>query len=98
MRDGVDLLVGTPERVKSMLQKKNKDFALTDTKYIVLDEVDTLYNHGFWDDVKFNLLKAGCQSGFHIFLKNKHFFKNNTNTHTHTHITKQKKQKKTKKN
>ncbi|ETN98313.1 hypothetical protein RFI_39196 [Reticulomyxa filosa] len=64
LMSGVDIVVGTPERVYTHMQTYT-DFRLTDCRYVVLDEGDVLFNEGFWEKhVKPVLQSARCvQSG-----------------------------------
>ena len=72
LRAGVDIVIGTPERVLQHLKMSEKykhasgnrsqtGFYLTDCKYVVLDEGDILLNERFWDEhVKEILLSSGA--------------------------------------
>lgn len=50
LRRGVDIIVGTPGRVKDHIERKNLD--LTSLKFRVLDEADEMLRMGFVEDVE----------------------------------------------
>uniref|UniRef100_A0A8C5NYV3 Nucleolar RNA helicase 2 n=1 Tax=Jaculus jaculus TaxID=51337 RepID=A0A8C5NYV3_JACJA len=50
MRNGIDILVGTPGRIKDHLQSGKLD--LSKLKHVVLDEVDQMLDMGFADQVE----------------------------------------------
>jgi superfamily II DNA/RNA helicase len=50
MRNGIDILVGTPGRIKDHVQNGKLD--LTKLKHVVLDEVDHMLDMGFADQVE----------------------------------------------
>ncbi|XP_007638831.1 nucleolar RNA helicase 2 [Cricetulus griseus] len=50
IRSGIDILVGTPGRIKDHLQNGKLD--LTKLKHVVLDEVDQMLDMGFADQVE----------------------------------------------
>ncbi|XP_075391101.1 nucleolar RNA helicase 2 isoform X2 [Tenrec ecaudatus] len=50
IRNGIDILVGTPGRIKDHLQNGKLD--LTKLKHVVLDEVDQMLDMGFADQVE----------------------------------------------
>ncbi|XP_015417613.1 PREDICTED: nucleolar RNA helicase 2 isoform X2 [Myotis davidii] len=50
IRNGIDILVGTPGRIKDHLQ--NGKLELTKLKHVVLDEVDQMLDMGFADQVE----------------------------------------------
>ncbi|KAM8894302.1 nucleolar RNA helicase 2 [Spinachia spinachia] len=50
IRNGIDILVGTPGRIKDHLQNNKLD--LSKLKHVVLDEVDTMLDMGFADQVE----------------------------------------------
>ncbi|XP_023060826.1 nucleolar RNA helicase 2 [Piliocolobus tephrosceles] len=50
MRNGIDILVGTPGRIKDHIQSGKLD--LTKLKHVVLDEVDQMLDMGFADQVE----------------------------------------------
>ncbi|KAF4383979.1 hypothetical protein F8388_018731 [Cannabis sativa] len=56
LRRGVDIVIGTPGRVKDHLERKNLD--LTSLKFRVLDEADEMLKMGFVDDVELILVNA----------------------------------------
>jgi len=49
LREGVDVVVGTPGRLLDHLRRKN--MGLDNVKIMVLDEADEMLSMGFWDDV-----------------------------------------------
>ena len=55
MRQGVDIVVGTPGRVIDHLHRGTLD--LNEIKYMVLDEADRMLDMGFIDDIKYVLSK-----------------------------------------
>lgn len=50
LRKGVDIVVGTPGRVKDHLQRKS--LKVGEISYMILDEADEMLNMGFIDDVE----------------------------------------------
>lgn len=50
LRNGVDIVVGTPGRVMEHLQKKT--LSIKEADYFVLDEADEMLNMGFIDDIE----------------------------------------------
>ena len=56
LRDGLDVVVGTPGRIIDHLQ--NGDLDLSEVAHVVLDEADEMLNMGFKDDVE--TILAGC--------------------------------------
>ncbi|KAM3625718.1 uncharacterized protein V6R79_016525 [Siganus canaliculatus] len=50
IRNGIDILVGTPGRIKDHIQNNKLD--LTKLKHVVLDEVDQMLDMGFADQVE----------------------------------------------
>ena len=60
LRRGVDVVVGTPGRVKDHLERGTLD--LTKLRFRVLDECDEMLNMGFVDDVE-KILNAGRPAG-----------------------------------
>ena len=50
LKDGAQVLVGSPGRVLDLLNKKR--LSLTDLKIFVLDEADEMLSKGFLDDIK----------------------------------------------
>ncbi|XP_078442902.1 DEAD box RNA helicase (PRH75) [Wolffia australiana] len=56
LRRGVDIVVGTPGRIKDHIERRNLD--LTSLKFRVLDEADEMLNMGFVDDVELILGKV----------------------------------------
>jgi ATP-dependent RNA helicase DeaD len=61
LKDGVQIIVGTPGRVMDMIERKALD--LSSIKFFVLDEADEMLKMGFIDDVAWILEKApdNCQ-------------------------------------
>ena len=62
LRSGVDILVGTPGRIKDLLERGSLD--LSQLNHVVLDEVDRMLDMGFADDVDSILTYrySGCPS------------------------------------
>ncbi|XP_034519477.1 nucleolar RNA helicase 2 [Ailuropoda melanoleuca] len=60
MRNGIDILVGTPGRIKDHLQNGKLD--LTKLKHVVLDEVDQMLDMGFADQVE-EILSVAYKKG-----------------------------------
>nr|KAF6303671.1 DExD-box helicase 21 [Myotis myotis] len=60
MRNGIDILVGTPGRIKDHLQ--NGKLELTKLKHVVLDEVDQMLDMGFADQVE-EILSVAYKKG-----------------------------------
>ncbi|KAJ6841433.1 DEAD-box ATP-dependent RNA helicase 7-like [Iris pallida] len=56
LKRGVDVIVGTPGRVKDLIERNTLD--LKALKFRVLDEADEMLNMGFVDDVEFILGKV----------------------------------------
>ncbi|KAJ6824976.1 DEAD-box ATP-dependent RNA helicase 7-like [Iris pallida] len=56
VKRGVDIIVGTPGRVKDLIERNSLD--LKALKFRVLDEADEMLNMGFVDDVEFILGKV----------------------------------------
>ncbi len=56
LKDGVQVIVGTPGRVMDMIERKALD--LSSIKIFVLDEADEMLKMGFVDDVEWILEKA----------------------------------------
>lgn len=50
IRQGCDVLVATPGRLKDILEKKK--VSLAQVKHVILDEVDRMLDMGFIDDVE----------------------------------------------
>ncbi|XP_037102969.1 nucleolar RNA helicase 2 isoform X3 [Syngnathus acus] len=50
IRNGIDVLVGTPGRIKDLFEKRSLD--LTKLKHVVLDEVDQMLDMGFAEPVE----------------------------------------------
>ena len=50
IRSGIDVLVGTPGRIKDHLQNQKLD--LSKLKHVVLDEVDSMLDMGFAEQVE----------------------------------------------
>ncbi len=50
LRKGVDIVVGTPGRIKDHLQRKSLN--IKQIKYMILDEADEMLNMGFIEDVE----------------------------------------------
>ena len=60
LRDGIDVLVGTPGRVMDHLERGTLDLAECDV--VVLDEADEMLNMGFAEDVEFILKGVGSKN------------------------------------
>ena len=60
LRDGTDILVGTPGRVMDHIEKGNLD--LSECEIVVLDEADEMLNMGFAEDVEFILKGVGSKN------------------------------------
>ena len=60
LRDGLDVLVGTPGRVMDHIEKGNLDLSECDA--VVLDEADEMLNMGFAEDVEFILKGVGSRN------------------------------------
>lgn len=56
LKYGVDIIVGTPRRIKDLINRNSLD--LEALKFCVLDEADEMFNMGFVDDVEFILGKV----------------------------------------
>jgi ATP-dependent RNA helicase DDX21 len=56
LRRGVDIVIGTPGRIKDHIERNNLDFSLL--KFRVLDEADEMLKMGFVDDVELILGKV----------------------------------------
>ncbi|KAJ8752766.1 hypothetical protein K2173_008501 [Erythroxylum novogranatense] len=56
LRRGVDIVVGTPGRIKDHIERGNIDFSVL--KFRVLDEADEMLRMGFVEDVEFILGKV----------------------------------------
>jgi len=50
LKEGVDIVVGTPGRVQDLLDRKN--LVLNNIKYFILDEADEMLNMGFLEDIE----------------------------------------------
>jgi ATP-dependent RNA helicase RhlB len=51
LKEGVDVLIGTPGRLIDYY--KQKAFSLKDTRVLVVDEADRMFDMGFIDDIRF---------------------------------------------
>lgn len=60
IRSGIDVLVGTPGRIKDHLQNNKLD--LSQLKHVVLDEVDQMLDMGFAEQVE-EILSASYNKG-----------------------------------
>jgi ATP-dependent RNA helicase DeaD len=56
IRNGVDIVVGTPGRIMDHLRRKSMN--LNNLDYVVLDEADEMLNMGFIDDIK--IILSAC--------------------------------------
>ena len=60
IRSGIDILVGTPGRIKDHLQNNKLD--LSQRRHVVLDEVDQMLDMGFAEQVE-EILSVSYQKG-----------------------------------
>lgn len=60
IRNGIDILVGTPGRIKDHIQNHKLD--LTKLKHVVLDEVDQMLDMGFAEQVE-EILASSYEKG-----------------------------------
>uniref|UniRef100_A0A8C9U0M4 RNA helicase n=1 Tax=Scleropages formosus TaxID=113540 RepID=A0A8C9U0M4_SCLFO len=60
IRNGIDILVGTPGRIKDLYQ--NSKLNLSELKHVVLDEVDQMLDMGFAEQVE-EILAASYKKG-----------------------------------
>lgn len=60
IRNGIDILVGTPGRIKDHIQNNKLD--LTKLKHVVLDEVDQMLDMGFAEQVE-EILASSYKKG-----------------------------------
>lgn len=60
LRDGIDVLVGTPGRIMDHINRGN--LSLTECHTVVLDEADEMLNMGFAEDVEDILEGVGCDN------------------------------------
>lgn len=60
IRNGIDILVGTPGRIKDHLQ--NNKLNLSKLKHVVLDEVDQMLDMGFAEQVE-EILASSYKKG-----------------------------------
>lgn len=65
IRNGIDILVGTPGRIKDHLQNNKLD--LSQLKHVVLDEVDQMLDMGFAEQVE-EILSASYSKGKQVFI------------------------------
>lgn len=68
IRNGIDVLVGTPGRIKDHLQNNKLD--LSKLKHVVLDEVDQMLDMGFAEQVEEILATSYKPGESFIFLRN----------------------------
>ncbi len=54
LKEGIDIVVGTPGRVQDLINRKK--LILSDLKFFILDEADEMLNMGFLEDIE-NILK-----------------------------------------
>eukprot|EP01083_Nonionella_stella_P073701 199524_1 len=77
LRSGVDIVVGTPSRIKEHIDISSRInphsqnvFSLVDTRYVVMDEGDVLLNEGFWENEVHDILsRVGCFKASEVELK-----------------------------
>lgn len=60
IRNGIDILVGTPGRIRDHLQNNQLD--LSQLKHVVLDEVDQMLDMGFAEQVE-DILSVSYKKG-----------------------------------
>lgn len=60
IRNGIDILVGTPGRIKDHIQNNKLD--LSKVKHVVLDEVDQMLDMGFAEQVE-EILASSYKKG-----------------------------------
>lgn len=60
IRNGIDILIGTPGRIKDHLQNQKLD--LSKLKHVVLDEVDQMLDMGFTEQVE-EILSSSYEKG-----------------------------------
>lgn len=65
IRNGIDILVGTPGRIKDHLQNNKLD--ISKLKHVVLDEVDQMLDMGFAEQVE-EILVNSYKKGKHVVL------------------------------
>lgn len=66
LKEGCDILIGTPGRLIDFLQKGF--IQLCDIKYVVIDEADKLLDMGFEEDIKYILRGFDLPDNFNSFL------------------------------
>lgn len=64
IRNGIDILVGTPGRINDHLQNNKLD--ISNLKHVVLDEVDQMLDMGFAEQVEEILVHAYKKGNFYI--------------------------------
>lgn len=64
IRNGIDILVGTPGRIKDHIQ--NNKLNLSKLKHVVLDEVDQMLDMGFAEQVE-EILGSSYKKGKSLF-------------------------------
>ena len=65
IRSGIDILVGTPGRIKDHLQNNKLD--LSQLRHVVLDEVDQMLDMGFAVQVE-EILAVSYKKGVCVFV------------------------------
>lgn len=66
IRNGIDILVGTPGRVKDHIQNNKLD--LTKLKHVVLDEVDQMLDMGFAEQVEEILASSYSKGTLNLYV------------------------------
>lgn len=66
IRNGIDILVGTPGRIKDHLQNNKLD--LSKVKHVILDEVDQMLDMGFAEQVEEILATSYKKGKDHMFV------------------------------
>jgi ATP-dependent RNA helicase DeaD len=65
LRMGVDIVVGTPGRVKDLIERG--ELRLKDVSKFILDEADEMLNMGFIEDIEFILSKVNNNRNIYLF-------------------------------
>ena len=62
LRAGTDVIVGTPGRIQDLMNSGR--LQLTNLKFVVLDEADSMFDLGFQEDME-NILGPVCKLKYH---------------------------------
>ncbi|MHA1757609.1 MAG: DEAD/DEAH box helicase [Promethearchaeota archaeon] len=65
LNEGVHIIVGTPGRIIDLYKRKNLKF--NNTRFVVLDEADRLWDMGFSPDIKYILRQIKTKYQFMLF-------------------------------